>query len=254
MNRLRRIQKTVTLMTTPSLRALLRSLRRRSGNASSMPSLTPGEYSRRSELRTLISADRKINRARNTTEEDKKVRVQNEATELLSIRGLANQAEARNIINDPREYQLELFERAKKENTIAVLDTGSGKTLIAVLLLKYVLEQELESRASKNPHRIAFFLVDVVTLVYQQFAVLEHNLDQQIDRFCGDMNVDTWNKASWANHFSRNMAVVCTADILYNCLSRGFIQMHQINLLIFDEAHHTKKNHVYARYVSCGCF
>ena len=28
------------------------------------------------------------------------------------------------IINSPREYQLELFERAKKQNIIAVLDTG----------------------------------------------------------------------------------------------------------------------------------
>ena len=28
------------------------------------------------------------------------------------------------IITDPREYQLELFERAKSQNIIAVLDTG----------------------------------------------------------------------------------------------------------------------------------
>jgi endoribonuclease Dicer len=30
--------------------------------------------------------------------------------------------------------------------------------------------------------------------------------------------------------------------------------MEQINLLIFDEAHHTKKNHVYARYILLSLF
>lgn len=29
------------------------------------------------------------------------------------------------IIHDPREYQLELFEKAKEKNIIAVLDTGT---------------------------------------------------------------------------------------------------------------------------------
>jgi len=33
------------------------------------------------------------------------------------------------IIDDPREYQMELFEKAKKENIIAVLDTGQHTTL-----------------------------------------------------------------------------------------------------------------------------
>lgn len=41
-----------------------------------------------------------------------------------SVRKIIAQAESTSIIDDPREYQLELFEKAKKENIIAVLDTG----------------------------------------------------------------------------------------------------------------------------------
>ena len=130
-----------------------------------------------------------------------------------------------------------------------MLDTGSGKTLIAVLLLKHILDQELEDRAQGKPRRIAFFLVDCVTLVFQQFAVLECNLNQRIDRFCGDMNTDLWTKSVWDKHFTDNMAVVCTAEVLYNCLLHSFITIDQINLLIFDEAHHAKKNHAYARII-----
>jgi endoribonuclease Dicer len=62
-------------------------------------------------------------------------------------------------LNNPREYQLELYERAKKENTIAVLETGSGKTLIAVLLIRYILDQELEDRAKGVLPRTTFFMV-----------------------------------------------------------------------------------------------
>ncbi len=65
-------------------------------------------------------------------------------------------------LNDPREYQLELYERAKKENTIAVLETGSGKTLIAVLLIRYILDQELEGRAKGELPRTTFFMVGSV--------------------------------------------------------------------------------------------
>ena len=42
---------------------------------------------------------------------------------------------------------------------------------------------------------------------------------------------------------------MCTAEILNQCLMHSFISIHDINLLIFDEAHHTKKNHAYARLV-----
>jgi len=81
-----------------------------------------------------------------------------QADELKSARALLSM-KSNHIISDPREYQLELFERAKLGNTLAVLDTGSGKTLIATLLIRHILDQELEDRAAgKNP-RVCIFLV-----------------------------------------------------------------------------------------------
>ncbi|KAL1868756.1 hypothetical protein VTK73DRAFT_3508 [Phialemonium thermophilum] len=165
-----------------------------------------------------------------------------ESSAQVALRNL----ESRKIITSPRDYQIELFERAKSENTIAVLDTGSGKTLIAALLLRWVLEKELEDRARGKQKKIAFFLVDKVALVFQQHAMLECNLDFPIQKFCGELVDHIWSKEMWDKTFAENMAIVCTADILYRCLHHSFIQMDRINLLVFDEAHHTKKYHVYA--------
>ena len=88
-----------------------------------------------------------------------------------------------------------------------------------------------------------------VTLVFQQHAVLMANLDQPMDMFCGDMNTDSFSRERWGQHFSKNMVIVCTAEILRQCLTHGFISMDRINLLIFDEAHHAKKDHSYARII-----
>ncbi|KAL4872672.1 hypothetical protein BDV12DRAFT_210544 [Aspergillus spectabilis] len=150
---------------------------------------------------------------------------------------------------DPREYQIELFERAKAENTIAVLATGAGKTLIAVLLLKYTIENELNNRADGEPHRISFFLVDSVALSYQQAGFLRNNLDTSVGHIFGALGTDFWSRETWNDCLKKYMVIVCTAEILHLCLLHAHIGMEQINLLIFDEAHHTKKDHVYARII-----
>lgn len=123
----------------------------------------------------IISA-RLSKRAAKITNEEVQAVVENANEENLSIRSLMAKQESNVIITDPREYQLELFEKAKKQNIIAVLDTGqyiawpitrlstnpsigSGKTLIAVLLLKYMIDRELEDRAEGKKRRISFFLV-----------------------------------------------------------------------------------------------
>jgi endoribonuclease Dicer len=79
--------------------------------------------------------------------------------EQLSISDILASQDTTVRITNPRDYQTELFQRAKNDNTIAVLDTGSGKTHIATLLLRHVLDEELESRAKGCEPKTAFFLV-----------------------------------------------------------------------------------------------
>ena len=63
-------------------------------------------------------------RAQKASKEDTKAAIQKADDETLSTRHLMSKQESNVIITDPREYQIELFERAKQQNIIAVLDTG----------------------------------------------------------------------------------------------------------------------------------
>ena len=66
----------------------------------------------------------------------------------LSVVKLSIQAGRSRKRLEPRDYQMELYERARRENTIAVLGTGTGKTLIACLLIRDILVQERVNRAA----------------------------------------------------------------------------------------------------------
>lgn len=61
------------------------------------------------------------------------------------------------------------------------------------------------------------------------------------------MRPDRYSQEVWHQHFSANEVIVCTAEVLHQCLQRAFLRMDQINVLIFDEAHHAKKEDPYAK-------
>lgn len=116
-------------------------------------------------------------------------------------------------------------------------------------MLRHTLDEELERRAAGGPRKVAFFLVEKVALCFQQYSVLKANLEHPVAKFHGEMAGVMRTKAFWDEQLANSMVFVCTAQILLDCLNNGFLRINQVNLLIFDEAHHTKKNHPYARII-----
>jgi endoribonuclease Dicer len=152
---------------------------------------------------------------------------------------------SRHAMETAREYQQELFERAKDENIIAVLDTGMGKTLIAAMLIRHVLDQSILS----DQRKCIFFLANNVPLVHQQARYLTNNLPVLVQPLTGSDGVDKWNGDTWRNILNDVNVFVCTAAVLEQALFHNFVRMGTISLIVFDEAHHCKKSHPYSRIV-----
>ncbi|XP_073126907.1 endoribonuclease Dicer homolog 1 isoform X2 [Henckelia pumila] len=145
-----------------------------------------------------------------------------------------------------RQYQLDVLEQAKSRNTIAFLETGAGKTLIAVLLIKSI-SVELQKQ---NKKLLAVFLVPKVPLVYQQAEVIRERTGYQVGHYCGEMGQDFWDARRWQREFESKQVLVMTAQILLNILRHSIVKMEAINLLILDECHHAVKKHPYSLVMS----
>ncbi|KXS12914.1 P-loop containing nucleoside triphosphate hydrolase protein [Gonapodya prolifera JEL478] len=167
----------------------------------------------------------------------------------------ARQEEAHLVkISAARSYQAELFEKAKKENIIAVLDTGTGKTYIAVLLIRHIWEsQRLAVESGSGRRKLTFFLVNLVPLVFQQYSVLSNNLNLRCEKYCGEMGCDFFSRETWLKKLEEFDVHVMTAQIFLHIVTSGYVSMSDINLIVFDEAHHAAKNHPYNQ-VMRDCF
>ncbi|GJM95795.1 hypothetical protein PR202_ga12573 [Eleusine coracana subsp. coracana] len=144
-----------------------------------------------------------------------------------------------------RWYQLEALERAVRGNTLAFLETGAGKTLIAVLLLR-AYAHRIRRGPEPGPRSFAVFLVPTVVLVGQQARVVEAHTDLRVSQFYGEMGVDFWKEDTWRAAVEEAEVLVMTPQILLDNLRHSFFRLRDIALLIFDECHNATGNSPYA--------
>ncbi|KAJ4405537.1 Dicer-like protein 2 [Neurospora sp. IMI 360204] len=139
-----------------------------------------------------------------------------------------------------RAYQLEMFEASLKENIIVAMDTGSGKTQVAVLRIARELEQ--------SDKRI-WFLAPTVALARQQHQVLQSQIPSaKAILLCGKDGVDSWSEqAVWDAILLNVRIVVSTYQILSDANAHGFVGLDSLSLIVVDEAHNCNGSHPVSR-------
>lgn len=104
----------------------------------------------------------------------------------------------------PRRYQEEIFEKAVHGNVIAALDTGSGKTLISTLLIKWISTQEIAHK------KLIVFLVPKVALAQQQSAFIAKHSPLRVKHATGATAPDMSDRIGWQELLSDVDVVVFT--------------------------------------------
>jgi len=139
----------------------------------------------------------------------------------------------------PRDYQKSILETAKENNTLVILPTGIGKTLIALML-------SIE-RIKKFPRKKVLILAPTKPLVEQHLESFKKQLPElfaELDIFTGAVNAkkrkEIWRTAE---------IIFSTPQCIANDVRKGLYNLEEVSLLVIDEAHRCLKNYDYT-YVS----
>ena len=134
----------------------------------------------------------------------------------------------------PRKYQIEAFIEVLQRNLVAVMKTGSGKTLIASMFLARM--------CSLNPEKMGLMIVDRIPLVFQQGDAIQTDTNLRVARICGENK--TGYKLKQLND-NRYDVLVVTAGAFFEMVERKMIDINLFCAVVLDECHHVSGNHRY---------
>jgi endoribonuclease Dicer len=148
----------------------------------------------------------------------------------------------------PRQYQEEIFQKAQQRNVIAVLDTGSGKTLISALLIKWISMQEASQK------KVVVFLVPKVPLVEQQGNFIAQHTALRVAQVHSEVSAGVMDRTKWSNLFSQAEVLVMTGECIYMRQAQFFlIDSGQIFLNVLTHSHWNMKKVFKPSFFFLGC-
>lgn len=136
-----------------------------------------------------------------------------------------------------RQYQKNIADSATNHNTLVILPTALGKTIISVLMCADVLYKYRDKRV--------LVMAPTRPLVGQHlklFSSVLKILEEQIASVTGKTPPE-YRGAVWSKKEVR--LVFATPEIVKNDLSEGRLQFRDFILLVFDEAHKAVKDYSY---------
>jgi Fanconi anemia group M protein len=140
------------------------------------------------------------------------------------------------VIED-RDYQRRFVERTLEANTLAVLPTALGKTIIAELVAAELLH--------RYPGCRILFMAPTKPLALQhRESVLKHLKlgEGEVAAVTGETaeRAGVWNN-------SRVRFVTATPQTVWNDYRNGLVRLEEFALIIFDECHRSRSRYAYTR-------
>ena len=138
---------------------------------------------------------------------------------------------------EAREYQRRIAEVAASTNTLVVLPTGLGKTIIAILVASELLRKHPESK--------------VMVLAPTRPLVLQH-----LRSFGAHLKLPEGSMAALTGTvdpgerevlWMKSRVIFATPQTVYNDVRHGRVSLQDVVLAVFDEAHRSVKDYTYTK-------
>ena len=138
---------------------------------------------------------------------------------------------------EERDYQRRIVERALEANTLVVLPTALGKTVIAELVAAELLH--------RYPGCRVLMMVPTKPLALQHRESILRHLKLERDEVATVTGEMPERSMVWDD--PRVRVITATPQTVWNDYKRGLVRLEEFALLVFDECHRSRSRYVYTR-------